>query len=305
MKKQTTLARPISLSGISLHTGETVTVTLKPAPVNHGVVFYRTDVQVAVAAHHTLVEPSPLCTTLVSACGRARVATVEHLLSALAGSRVDNVLVEIDGPEMPIMDGSAAPFVQAMASAGVIHQTAQRRAYRVLRPVHVYDGEKTASLLPTTGNDLSITCRIDFRHAAIGAQTFTLSSLDDFSDMIARARTFGFEKDVDTLRKMGLARGGSLENAIVFGDSRVLNPEGMRYENECVRHKVLDAIGDLYLAGLPLIGEFYGYCSGHFLNYRLLTELFADPDAYEDVLWGAEEKHSAPYVSEGLHPLWA
>jgi UDP-3-O-[3-hydroxymyristoyl] N-acetylglucosamine deacetylase len=213
--------------------------------------------------------------------------------------------VEINGPEMPIMDGSAAPFVQGMMSAGVIHQTAHRRAYRVLRPVHVYDGEKTASLLPTVGKDLTITCRIDFSHAAIGSQTFTLPSLDGFCDTIARARTFGFEKDVETLRKMGLARGGSLENAIVFGDTRVLNPEGMRYENECVRHKVLDAIGDLYLAGLPLIGEFYGYCSGHFLNYRLLTELFSDPDAYEEVSLGSEEPPYSVYETESLHPLWA
>ncbi|MFM7623135.1 MAG: UDP-3-O-acyl-N-acetylglucosamine deacetylase, partial [Alphaproteobacteria bacterium] len=237
--------------------------------------------------------------------GRARVATVEHLMSALAGCRVDNVLVDIDGGEMPIMDGSAAPFVQAILAAGLIPQTAQRRAYRILQAVHVHDGDKTASLLPSVSQDLSITCRIDFNHAAIGAQTFTLSSLDDFGELIARARTFGFEKDIATLRKMGLARGGSLDNAIVFGETRVLNPEGMRYENECVRHKVLDAIGDLYLAGLPLIGDFYGYCSGHFLNYRLLTALFANPEAYEEIVWDQEDAPTLSRETDQLHPLWA
>lgn len=304
-KKQLTLACPISFSGVGLHTGDTVTLTLKPAPVNHGIVFHRTDLNIAMPAHHALVEPSPLCTTLVSLCGRARVATVEHLMSALAGCRVDNVLVDIDGGEMPIMDGSAAPFVQAILAAGLIPQAAQRRAYRILQAVHVHDGDKTASLLPSVSQDLSITCRIDFNHAAIGAQTFTLSSLDDFGELIARARTFGFEKDIATLRKMGLARGGSLDNAIVFGETRVLNPEGMRYENECVRHKVLDAIGDLYLAGLPLIGDFYGYCSGHFLNYRLLTALFANPEAYEEIVWDEEDAPALSHETDQLHPLWA
>jgi UDP-3-O-[3-hydroxymyristoyl] N-acetylglucosamine deacetylase len=227
-------------------------------------------------------------------------------MSALAGCRVDNVLIDITGAEMPIMDGSAAPFIQAILSAGLIPQPAQRRAYRILQAVHVHDGEKTASLLPSVSKDLSITCRIDFDHAAIGAQTFTLACLDDFGDLIARARTFGFEKDIETLRKMGLAKGGSLDNAIVFGDTRVLNPEGMRYENECVRHKVLDAVGDLYLAGLPLVGDFYGYCSGHFLNYRLLTELFANPEAYEEILWGDNDPTLAvPQETGDLHPLWA
>lgn len=306
MKKQKTLAKAISFSGVGLHTGDQVTLTLKPAPVNHGIVFHRTDLNISIPAHHALVEPSPLCTTLVSLCGRARVSTVEHLLSALAGCRLDNLVVEINGAEMPIMDGSAAPFVQAIISAGLMPQAAHRRAYRILRAVHVHDGDKTASLLPGISPDLSITCRIDFHHAAIGAQTFTLASLDDFGDLIARARTFGFEKDIATLRKMGLAKGGSLDNAIVFGDTRVLNPEGMRYENECVRHKVLDAIGDLYLAGLPLVGDFYGYCSGHFLNYRLLTELFATPDAYEEILWGTDEQAmDVAHEMGDLHPLWA
>ena len=266
--KQATLSRPVSLSGIGLHSGEVVNITIKPAPINHGIVFFNTVMRVSVPAHYQMVEPSPLCTTLVSDCGSVRISTVEHILSALSGCMVDNALIEIDGSELPIMDGSAAPFVQAIVSAGLLKQSSTRRAYRIMQSVHVNDGEKSASLLPSSGNELSVTCRIDFNHSAIGSQTFTLSSFNSFGDRIARARTFGFQKDVDTMRKMGLARGGSLENAVVFDDAKVLNPEGMRYQNECVRHKVLDAIGDLYLAGLPLIGDFYGYCSGHFLNYR-------------------------------------
>ncbi len=291
---ETTLNHAIRCSGIGLHTGAPVTMRLRPAPVSTGIVFVRTDIKDSdprVPARFDTVTQTQLGTTITNEAG-VSVATVEHLMAALAGCGIDNLLIDIDGPEVPIMDGSAAPFVFLVECAGVTVSDQPRQYLRILKTVAIEDGLKYAELSP--GEGYSLDFEIDFETPVIGAQQyrFELSSAS-FKTELCRARTFGFAKDVDLLRSMGLARGGSLENAIVIQDDRILNEEGLRYADEFVRHKVLDAVGDLALCGSQIEGCFRARRSGHELNNKLLHTLIADPDA-----WCLETRTEAAIVSD-------
>ncbi len=275
--QQATLDAPIHCTGVGLHSGARIRMRLCPAPADSGILFRRVDVAPEIAdipATWRQVVDTTLCTAIANHAGTS-VGTVEHLMAALRGLGIDNALIELDGPEVPIMDGSSAAFVFLIESAGVAVQAAPRRPIRVVRPVEVRDGDAMARLEPAEGSVFSVV--IDFDSPVIARQSrdFTLVP-GGFKHELAEARTFGFLKDVERLRSMGLARGGSLDNAIVVGDDRVLNPEGLRYEDEFVRHKILDAVGDLYLAGAPIIGRFVGHRSGHAMNHRLVTALLAD-----------------------------
>jgi UDP-3-O-[3-hydroxymyristoyl] N-acetylglucosamine deacetylase len=280
---QRTLARTVSTAGVGVHSGVRATLTLHPADSDTGIRFRRTDKpsdQGLIQGIWSNVNDTRLCTVLTNSHG-VSVSTVEHLMAAFAALDIDNALVELDGPEMPIMDGSAEPFIALIDEAGTKADiTAPRRAIKILKTVTYTEGDKQATLSP--GQDRSFGLSIDFNSAAIAHQDyrFTLSNRT-FRDDIAEARTFGFLPEVEALRKMGLARGGNLDNTIVVDGDRVLNPDGLRFENEFVRHKLLDAVGDLALAGLPILGHFQGLRSGHGLNNKLLRALFADPSAYE------------------------
>lgn len=268
---------------------------LCPAAADSGVVFRRTDRGGAeIAASWRNVADVPMCTALQNADG-VRVSTVEHLLAALAGCGIDNVVVEIDGPELPVLDGSAAPFVFLIDCAGTLLQARPRRAIRVLEPIEVADDERTARLLP--GDCFSVTVEIDYPFPPIRRQRFT-ASVERFRTEIARARTYGFLDQVESLHAAGLARGASLRNAVVVNGEQVMNEEGLRYSDEFVRHKALDAIGDLFLAGAPLIGRFEGIRSGHRMNHRLLAALFARPEAWQ-LEPAAAEPESAPRMASG------
>lgn len=270
--------------GVGLHTGRRVFLTLRPAPPDTGIVFRRTDLKpvVEIRADCRHVGDTRLSTTLAS--GEAQISTVEHLLSALSGLGIDNALVELNAPEVPIMDGSAGPFVFLIQSAGIVEQAAPKRFIRIKQSVRVEDGDKWARFTPYEGFKVGFT--IDFKHPMFRGQT-QHSEIDfattSFVREVSRARTFGFMKDIEHLRERRLALGGSLDNAVVLDDYRVVNEDGLRYEDEFVKHKVLDAIGDLYLLGHSLIGAFTGYKSGHALNNRLLKALLADQQAWETV----------------------
>lgn len=278
--RQRTLKNAIHCSGIGLHTGAKVNMTLHPAPANHGIVFRRGDLAAGMnipASWRNAVE-TPMCTTLVGADG-AKVATVEHLMSALSGSGIDNVTVELNGPEVPVMDGSAAPFVFLMECAGTVAQDAPRRVLEIRKPVTVSDPHRSATLTP--GQGLWVEFEIDFESGAVARQEWAIQvTRDNYKRDISRARTFGFLSEVDELRKMGLGRGGSLDNTVVVDGNGILNDGGLRYGNEFVRHKVLDMIGDLYLTGAPIAGRIRGARSGHALTLRLLKALFADSSAW-------------------------
>lgn len=281
--RQRTLKTSIGCTGVGLHSGAKVTMVLHPAEPDSGIRFRRTDIAnfgAIVPAHWANVSDTRMNTCLANEAGVV-VGTVEHLMSALAGSGVDNCIIDINGPEVPVMDGSAAPFLFLIECAGTVEQTAPRRAIRVLKRVSVTDGDRVATLTPGPG----FSCRfeIDFASAAISRQEFALGlTKGSFKSEISRARTFGFEQEVAMLRSHGLARGGSLDNAVVIDSTgtRVLNDDGLRYGDEFVRHKILDAVGDLYLAGAPIIGHFHGIRSGHALNNQLLRALFADQTAW-------------------------
>ena len=279
--RQTTLKTAISCNGIGLHSGEKASMTLRPAAPDTGILFERTDLSNGARlfpARYDYVADTFLCTTLKNASG-ATLATVEHVMAALSGCGVDNVLVEVSGPELPIMDGSAEAFVFLIECAGIVECAAPRRSLRVLREVEVTDGDKRATLRPSRLR--SIACEIVYDNARIARQRagFVMTS-ETFKDEVARARTFGLMEEVDGLRANGLALGGSLDNAVVVNGDKVMNEGGLRFHNEFARHKVLDAVGDLALAGAPIIGAFEGYCSGHALNVRLLKALFASEDAW-------------------------
>ena len=288
---QRTIGKAIDCKGVGLHSGAAIAMTFRPAPPEHGVVFRRLDVvgrdDRVPAAWHAVAD-TRLNTTVANADGVC-VGTVEHLVAALAGAGVDNLLIELDGPEVPVMDGSAAPFVALLRDAGLIDQAAPRRCLHVLKPVTVEEGGRSASLEPADG--FTVEFEIDFDSPAVARRWGRFEFTGDrFCRDIAGARTFGFERDVERLRQAGLARGGSLDNAVVVGnDHRILNPGGLRYEDEFVRHKVLDAVGDLYLAGGPILGHFFGRRSGHALNNRLLRALFADPEAW---CWSLDRRRS-------------
>jgi len=281
--RQRTLKTAIGCTGIGLHSGAKVTMMLHPAEADTGITFKRTDIAgrgAIVPALWSNVGDTRMNTCLVNEDG-VQVGTVEHLLSALAGSGIDNCLIEINGAEVPVMDGSAAPFLFLIECAGTVEQAAPRRAIRVLKRVSVTDGEKSASLTPANG--FSLHFEIDFASQAISRQEFAVNlTRGAFKSEISRARTFGFEQEVAMLRAHGLARGGSLDNAVVIDSTgtKVLNDDGLRYGDEFVRHKILDAVGDLSLAGAPILGAFHGVRSGHALNNQLLRALFADQTAW-------------------------
>lgn len=302
MFKQRTLKSAIRATGVGLHTGEKVAMTLRPAPPNSGIVFRRVDLSrpVDIVADAFKVTDTRLCSALES--DGARVATVEHLMSAFAGLGIDNAYVDLTGSEVPIMDGSAAPFVFLIQSAGIEQQLAPKRFFRIRRTVEVSDGEKWARFDPFEGFKLSFS--IEFDHPAFerSAQTASVDFADtSYAKEVARARTFGFIQDVEALRDSGLALGGSLDNAIVVDEFRVLNTDGLRYSDEFVKHKLLDAIGDLYLIGHPLIGAFSAHKSGHALNNRLLRATLATEGAWEWVTFEREE--DAPVALTRLFAL--
>jgi len=293
MLRQRTLKNTIRATGVGLHTGEKVLMTLSPAPVNTGIVFRRSDLDpaVQVRADGMSVGETTLGTTLIS--GDVRVATVEHLMSAFAGLGIDNAIVDLSATEVPIMDGSAGPFVFLIQSAGIAEQGAAKRFVRIRRPVEVRDGDKWARFEPHDGFKVNFEIEFDHpvfkRHHQRASMDFATTS---YLREVSRARTFGFMRDMEFLRSMNLGRGGSLDNAIVLDDYRILNDDGLRYENEFVRHKILDAIGDLYLLGHSIIGEFSGYKSGHGLNNQLLRELVRNEKAWEEVTY--EDERDAP-----------
>ena len=285
---QRTLKNPIHCAGVGVHSGERVHMTLRPAPAGHGIVFHRTDIGESAPALWDHAVESPLCTTLVTPSG-ARIATIEHLMSALLGLGIDNLLVELDGPEVPIMDGSAAPFVFLIECAGQEQQDRPRRRIEVLKRVEVTEPHRSAALVPDA--EFGVGFVIDFPNALIQRQAWQGAIRPAaYKREIARARTFGFLAEVEALRARGLARGGSLENAIVIDGGRILNDGGLRFRDEFVRHKVLDAVGDLFLAGAPLVGRFEAERAGHALTLRLLQALFADPTAWR---WREDEPAGA------------
>ena len=285
--RQTTVRDPIRLAGYGVHTAGVANIVIKPAAPNHGVVFLRKglegDIERLIPARYGNVSMTELCTVLGDPDFGA-VSTVEHIMAALYGLGVDNVLIEIDGPEVPIMDGSSAEFVDAIQATGLVSQNAARRYVRVLRSVSVSKGSARSELVPHDEKNLRLEVAIDFPSAVIGCQSCEMDlEPEAFADEISRARTFGFMRDVEQLWKNGFALGASLENTVAIGDDRVINPEGLRFEDEFVRHKMLDAIGDLALAGLPIIGLFRSHCGGHRLNIAVLRELFSDPANFEIV----------------------
>lgn len=282
LARQHTLAKEVSCVGVGVHSGAPAKLTLRPAPVDSGITFIRTDLsaeQGKIPARWDKVYDTRLCTALQNDVG-GKISTTEHLMAALVGSGVDNVEVLIDGPEVPIMDGSSADFIDLIKSAGVDAQPAKRRVIRVLRQVEVRDGDKLVRLTPAAETSYSMDIAFDSR--AIGAQSrsFTLKQ-GSFAQELSGARTFGFLHEVEQLRAMGLARGGSLDNAVVIDGDTIMNEGGLRYTDEFVRHKLLDAVGDLALAGHPLQAAYYGVKGGHALNNQLLRALFADAANWE------------------------
>jgi len=297
MVGQRTLKNVIRASGVGLHTGKRLLMTIRPAAPDTGIVFRRTDLSVPVdiPARAGNVGETTLGTSLVK--GEVRVSTVEHLLSAFEGLGIDNALVEISGPEVPIMDGSAGPFVFLLQSAGLEQQRTPKRFVRIRKSVKVEDGDKWARFDPFDG--FKVNFEIEFNHPIFkrhGQRASMDFSTTSFLKEISRARTFGFMRDLETMRARNLALGGNLDNAIVLDDSKVLNEGGLRYEDEFVKHKILDAIGDLYLLGHSLIGEFSAFKSGHGLNNRLLRTLLADESAWEAIVFERPEDAPISYV---------
>ncbi|HLX79708.1 MAG TPA: UDP-3-O-acyl-N-acetylglucosamine deacetylase [Burkholderiales bacterium] len=299
MLRQRTLKSLVSATGVGLHTGQKVRMSLRPAQPDTGVVFRRIDLPSAadVPARADLVGETRLCSCLVS--GSTKIYTIEHLMSALAGLGVDNVYVDLDGPEVPIMDGSAAPFALLIQQAGIEEQGAPKRFLRVKKRIEAKDGDKWAVLEPYEGFKLSFS--IVYDHPVIEKSNTSLTvdfAVTSYLKEVARARTYGFVHEVESLRQSGLALGGGLENAVVLDEHRVLNAEGLRYGDEFIRHKILDAIGDLYLLGRPFLAAFSAHKSGHALNNQLLRELAADPAATEVVTF--ERAEEAPAGVAGL-----
>lgn len=297
MIQQRTLAHEVKTAGVGVHTGQMVYMTLRPAPVNTGIVFRRIDLNpvVEIPAHFSHVGETSMCTCLTK--DGVRVATVEHLMSALAGLGIDNLYVDLSAPELPIMDGSAGPFVFLIQSAGLMEQKSPKRFIRVKRRVTVKDNDKKAQLLPYEGFKISF--GIDFDHPAFN-ETNQYASIDfalnSYVKEVSRARTFGFLSEYEYIRQNNLALGVSLDNTIVLDEYKVINKDGLRYEDEFVKHKILDAVGDLYLLGYPMIGAFSGYKSGHALNSRLLEKFLNYPDAWEIVTFENTSKMPVGYA---------
>lgn len=302
MIKQRTLRKKIKATGIGLHTGRKVTLTILPAAENTGIIYRRTDLSPAVEfpADAKSVKDTMLCTCLVNDEG-VRISTVEHINSALAGLGIDNLVIEVDAPEIPIMDGSASPFVYLLLEAGIAEQHAAKKFIKIKDNVRVEMGDKWAEFAPSNGFSLDFT--IDFNHPAINDTTQRYQfdfTTENFIRKISRARTFGFMKDIENLQKNGLCLGGSMDCAIVVDDYRVLNEDGLRYQDEFVRHKILDAIGDLYMCGHNIIGAFTAYKSGHALNNMLLQKVLATQEAWEYVVF--EDKEALP---EAFLPVYS
>lgn len=297
---QNTLKSPAAFTGVGLHGGAPVRMVVRPAPADHGIWFRRTDVadrDPLVLAHWDMVKPSQLCTVIENGDG-VSVSTIEHIMAALAGFAIHNALIEIDGPEVPILDGSSVPFIQGFLAAGIEEQLLPVRAVRVLKPVEVREDKAVARLEPA--EMLEINFRIDFAEKAIGVQSRQLNMANGaFVRELSDSRTFCRQSDVDAMRAKGLALGGTLENAVVFDDDQVLSPGGLRHADEPVRHKMLDAVGDLALAGGPILGRYVGERAGHALTNRLLRALFADPTAFEIVDCGPRTLGKLPGV--GVH----
>lgn len=291
----------VKTTGVGLHSGNKVTLTIKPAPINTGIVLMRTDLNPAVAipAKANMVRETTMCTALVNDEG-VRISTIEHLFAALAGLGIDNAVIEVDAPEIPIMDGSASPFVFLLQSAGIQEQSAPKKYLRIKRTVRVEDGDKWAEIRPFQG--FRVNFAIDFNHPEIARSQQHM--VMDFSSTafvkdISRARTFGFMRDIEYLRANNLALGGSMENAVVLDEYRVLNPDGLRYEDEFVKHKILDAFGDLYVAGHAIIGEFCAYKTGHALNNQLVRAVLAAQDAWELVSFDKEADAPVSFAMPG------
>jgi UDP-3-O-[3-hydroxymyristoyl] N-acetylglucosamine deacetylase len=298
MLNQRTLKNSIRATGVGLHTGKKVLMTLWPAPPDTGIVFRRTDLDevVDIQAHAQNVGDTMMGTTLQR--GEIKISTVEHLLSALAGLGIDNALVDVSAGEVPIMDGSAGPFVFLLQSAGIEEQKAPKRFIRILESLRVEDGDKWARFDPYDGFKVNFEIEFDHptfkRHSQVASMDFSTTS---FLREVSRARTFGFMRDLESLRARNLALGGNMDNAIVLDDYRVLNEDGLRYEDEFVKHKILDAIGDLYLLGHSLIGEFSGYKSGHALNNKLLRALISSQSAWQEVTFESLAEAPISYVA--------
>ncbi|AUB78837.1 UDP-3-O-acyl-N-acetylglucosamine deacetylase [Spiribacter aquaticus] len=291
MIRQRTLKNSIRATGVGLHTGEKVYLTLRPAPANTGIRFCRIDLDPVV---EIAADPENVADTVLSTClsrDGVRVATVEHLLSAMAGLGIDNAYIDLSAPEVPIMDGSAGPFVFLIRSAGTLEQAAPKRFVRITRPLTIEEPDgKRVSFAPHDGFKVSYTLEFDHPVFRAGERTAEVDfSSTSFVKEVSRARTFGFMRDIEYLRQNNLALGGSLDNAIVVDDYRVLNEDGLRYQNEFAKHKILDAIGDLYQLNRSLIGAFHGYKSGHELNNRLLRKLLVERDAWEEVTFEGDE----------------
>jgi UDP-3-O-[3-hydroxymyristoyl] N-acetylglucosamine deacetylase len=272
---QRTIKRPIRFMGIGLHLGEKVNVTIRPAPVDNGIVFIRTDLEkpVKIKADFSNVIDTQFATTLGN--NGVKISTVEHLMAAFMGLGIDNAIIEVDSTEIPIMDGSASPFVYLLRNAGIEIQNKSKKFFVIKRPISVTNGDKKATLTPYKG--LKISCAVDFNHPLITNQSYGMKfSNGTFEKEICRARTFGFFKDIDALWENGLAKGGSLDNVVILGDSRVMNESGLRFPDEFVRHKILDSIGDLSLLGAPVIGHLIAYKSGHQLNHELMQKVFSN-----------------------------
>jgi UDP-3-O-[3-hydroxymyristoyl] N-acetylglucosamine deacetylase len=288
MIKQRTLKSAVTTTGIGLHKGEKVTLTLRPAPENTGIVFLRTDLSPMAEFKATpeLVGDTQMCTCLINDAGQ-RLSTTEHLMAAVASLAIDNLVVEVDAAEIPIMDGSSLPFIYLLQQAEIVEQNSLRRYIKITKPVRVDLGDKWAELRPYDG--FKIDFRIEFDHPVINGSNQRIKldiTADSFMKQISRARTFGFMKDIEYLRDNNLALGGNMDNAIVLDDFRVLNPDGLRYDDEFVKHKILDAVGDLYMTGTPLLAEFVAFKSGHDLNNKVLVELMKQTDCWEYVTFG-------------------
>ena len=296
---QRTIAKPISFTGIGLHLGDKISVTIKPGDVDTGIVFIRTDISepVEIKADVSNVVSTQFATTL--GCNGVQISTVEHLLAAFMGLGIDNARIEIDSSEIPILDGSASPFIYLLRNAGITVQNGFKKFIIIKKPIRVSEGDKKVSLVPYKGLKISYT--VDFNHHIISNQSFSMEfSNGCFEREICRARTFGFLKDVDGLKANGLAQGGSLDNTIVVGDYRIINEDGLRFPDEFVRHKILDSIGDLSLLGIPIVGHLIAFKSGHTLNHRLMKKVISSKKCWKKVEVCDEEFERYKIPSFGL-----
>lgn len=299
MIKQRTLKQVTKVTGIGLHSGKKVTLTLRPAPENTGILYARTDLEPAVyfPASANMIGDTTLCTCMINDDG-VKISTVEHLSAAMSALGLDNVIVEVDAPEVPIMDGSSSPFIYLLLDAGIEEQNAPKKFVRIKETVRVEDGDKWAEFKPYN-NGLKLEFTVDFHHPLItkDVKNYKMElSAQNFIQQLSRARTFTFMKDVEYLQSMGLALGGSLDNAIVLDDYRILNEDGLRFKDELVRHKMLDAIGDLFMCGHNILGDFSAYKSGHGLNNKLLRKVLATESAWELVTFMDEDKVPSEYA---------